>query len=175
MNVRRTILAGTVGFVIVVTVIALTGEVVGSDGDICALAGTVLTGQRDALGLAVGFAANLVVALVAAFVYAAVFEWVTRRAGAIVGFLLAIPHMMLAGLVVGFLPAGGLERYGLTPPGGFLEYRGGWVVAAFVIAHLAFGVVVGALYGDTCHRVPSARPVWRDISSEAMEAGRRAD
>lgn len=109
---------------------------------------------------------QLVVAVIAALAYAAAFEWVTRHAGALIGFAIAIPQAVVAGLVVGFLPVTRMLDAGIAPPGAFLEYRGAWTVAAFILEHLVFGVVVGGLYGTTQHAVPVHSAVWVDVTDD---------
>lgn len=152
--------------------VAFAGRVTGSMADLCALAGAVITGRDDALAWVVGGAAQLLVAVIAALAYAAVFEWVTRRGGALIGFAVAIPHAVVAGLVVGFLPVARMLDAGITPPGAFLEYRGAWTVAAFILAHLVFGVAVGALYGKARHAVTVQSAVWLDVTGDASAVNR---
>jgi hypothetical protein len=142
--------------------VALAGGLTGSDGDLTALAAAAATGRTgDAVWLA-GCAAELVVGAVAGLVYAVIFEWVTRRGGALVGLAVAIPHLVVAGFAVGFLPGTRVITAGVMPPGAFLEYWGGWVVAAFIAAHLIFGVVVGAIYGKPGTSGAGAGVVWLD-------------
>ena len=160
MRTRRTILAGIVGCVVTVSIIGLATRVSSSSGDICALVGALVTGRTDMLGWLAGFVVQLVVGVIAAFVYAAIFEWVTRRAGIVLGLAIAVPHMVIAGLSVGFLPGDALIASGLLPVGAFFEYAGGWVVIAFVCAHLAFGAVVGTLYGRPRHEIPPTGRGW---------------
>ena len=46
--------------------------------------------------------------------------------------------------------------------GAFVEYRGIHIVVAFAVAHLAFGMTVGALYGRPLHKINARRTVWRE-------------
>ncbi len=164
IKVRRAIIAGIVGCVIVVAAVKLAGHMSGSDADLCTLAGVVVTGSDDAPGWFVGCAVQLLIAVVAALMYAVIFEWITHRANALIGLAVGIPHAVTAGMAVGFLPVARLIAVGILPPGAFLEYRGGWVVATFVLGHLTFGAVVGALYGPVRHDVPSVNTIWRDVT-----------
>ncbi len=158
MKISRAIVAGVVGGALVLAVVGLAGRLGGSHADLCALTGVILTGRADAVGWLAGCAAQLAVAVTAALVYAALFEHVTRRGGALVGVAIAVPHATVAGLAVGLLPVARLNDAGITPPGMFLEHRGVWMVAAFVLAHLLFGTMVGLLYGSASSgaRSPSA-------------------
>ncbi len=167
MNARRAITAGIVGCIVVVAVMALAGYLSGSDADLCMLAGALITGRDDSVAWLVGCAVQLLIAVVAAFTYVAIFEWITRRAGALIGLAIGVPHAATAGLVVGFLPAAPLIGVGITPPGAFLEYRGACVVAGFVLAHLTFGTIVGALYGPVRHVAPAGDAIWQDVTGIA--------
>jgi hypothetical protein len=120
------------------------------------------------MGWLAGFVAQLIVAVIAAIVYAAIFEWVTRRAGFWIGVAIAVPHLVIAGLIVGFLPADPLIAAGLRAPGAFFEYEGVWAVIAFICAHLAFGAVVGTIYGATRHPATAAPRIWLDVTGDAQ-------
>ncbi|MEO6877761.1 MAG: hypothetical protein ABI205_04725 [Gemmatimonadaceae bacterium] len=157
MKLGRTIVAGIVGGAMVLAVIGGVGRLGGSHADLCALTGVIVTGRTDSIGWLTGCAAQLTVAVIAALVYAAIFEWVTRRAGAMVGAAIAVPHVTLAGLAVGFLPVSRVIAAGRTPPGFFLEALGPVMVLTFVCAHLLFGTGVGLVYGQT-HEQRSTRP-----------------
>lgn len=170
IRVGRAETAGIAGGILVVVVVRVAGWLVESDADLCTLGGAVLLRRTDAVGWLAGAVAQLLIAIVAALVYALVFEWVTRRAGALIGLAIAVPHVVIAGLAVGFIPAARMLDLGIGPPGAFLEYRGGWVVAAFVLAHLAFGTIVGAWYGKTRHADLRERQEWRDVSEGANAA-----
>src|SRR5665213_400407 len=160
LRVGRAVAAGIAGGILVVAAVRVAGWLVASDADLCTLGGAVLLGRTDAVGWLVGAAAQLLIAIIAALVYALVFECVTRRAGALIGLAIAVPHVVIAGLAVGFVPAARMLELGIGPPGAFLEYRGGWVVATFVLAHLAFGTIVGAWYGTTRHGDGRERRQW---------------
>ena len=166
MRVSRVFLSGIVGCIVAVAIMVIAARLSGSAADICTLTGAAAIGRTDALGWFVGFIVQVVVAVIAAFVYARIFEWVTRRAGALIGLAIAVPHVVIAGLSVGFLPAAPLVAHGIAPAGAFLEYEGGWAVVAFVCAHLAFGFLVGLLYGKTRHAVPVSRREWRNVASD---------
>ena len=171
LRVGRAVAAGIAGGILVVAAVRVAGWLVASDADLCTLGGAVLLGRTDAIGWLVGAAAQLLIAIIAALVYALVFECVTRRAGALIGLAIAVPHVVIAGLAVGFVPVARMLDLGMGPPGAFLEYRGGWVVATFVLAHLAFGTIVGAWYGTTRHSDGRERRQWRDVTGPASHIG----
>ena len=167
MRIGRAISAGIVGGIVVVVALCVIGWITGANSDLCMLGGVVLTGRLDAIGWLAGAAAQLVVAIIAAIVYALIFEFVTRRAGPLIGLAIALPHAIVAGLAMGFIPASRLIDAGIGPPGAFMEYRGPWVVATFVLAHLAFGALVGKLYGNARHTPAAARYQWTDIGARS--------
>lgn len=170
MKLWRAIVVGLGAGVLAIVVIRLAGWLAGSDGDLCALVGVAVTGRTDTTSWLIGCAVQLGVAIVAAIVYAGIFEWVTRRAGALVGLVVAVPHVVIAGLSVGFLPGVRLFDAGVLPPGAFLEYRGIIALCGFIAAHLLFGVVVGQLYGRTRHAVPASSPSWREVTNAGTGA-----
>lgn len=163
MKLTRTLVIGVLGAIIAVAIERLAGLVAGRDADLCRLVGAALTGTTDTTSMLLGCAAQLVVAVISAYIYAAIFEFATRRAGALVGFVIGLGHVTVAGLVVGFLPGEQLMNAGIMPPGAFMEYRGVIVLVGFLLAHLAFGTFVGATYGATVHAASAAAPNWREV------------
>jgi len=161
MKLERTLVIGMLGTLLAVAIERLAGLIAGRDADLCLLVGAVLTGSVTTTAIVLGCIAQLIVAVISAYVYALIFEFVTRRAGAIVGFLVGIGHVIVAGLVVGFMPGQRLLDAGVMPPGAFMEYRGAVVLAGFLLAHLAFGTFVGATYGPTLHAASPPAPRWR--------------
>jgi hypothetical protein len=138
--------SGAIGGVVAIGTLLIGMWLFGVNADLCALFGRMLTGETGATPWLIGCAVQLVVAVVAGVVYAAIFEWVTERAGAVLGVLIAIPHVLCAGLLMGFLPAD-MGDIAAIYPGAFLEYRGAVAVVLFIVAHLLFGLVVGVVYG----------------------------
>lgn len=169
MRIWRTILAGLLGGLVAIAIVRGTTWLSGAEGDVCALLGAAMTGETGAAAWIIGFAAQLMVGMLAAMGYALIFEWVTMRASGLIGALIAIPHVAVAGLSVGFLPASRLLDAGVMPPGAFMEYRGAMVIVGFVLAHLVFGAVVGGLYGGTRHSMSETIPAWHDVTDAVRE------
>jgi len=163
MKLLHAVAAGVAGAVLVYLIVFAAGALSSNDADLCLLTGASLTGRLGGWSWIIGAAGQLIVATAAAIVYAAIFEWVTRRAGAVIGFIIALGHVVVAGIAVGFMPASRLIADDIAPPGAFMEYRGLLVVAGFILAHLAYGTLVGTLYGRTRHRPESPAAVWRDV------------
>jgi hypothetical protein len=165
MKTGRAITAGIVGGIVVVIALIAVGWITGASSDLCRLGGVILTGRLDVVGWLAGALAQLVIAIIAAIVYAVIFEFVTRRADPLIGLAVAVPHVIVAGLAMGFLPAAPLIDAGIGPPGAFMEYRGPWVIVTFVLAHLAFGAIVGKLYGSARHSPVAASYRWTEITA----------
>jgi hypothetical protein len=163
MKAFRTLIIGVLGAVLAVGIERIAGWVASRDADLCLLVGAVLTGRVSTGSMIIGCAAQLAVAVVSAYVYALIFEYVTRRAGAVIGFVVGLGHVVVAGFIVGFMPAARLMEAGVMPPGAFMEYRGSIVLVGFLLAHLAFGTFVGATYGATEHGASPAEPRWREL------------
>jgi len=163
MNLSRAIIAGLAGCVVVLLVTWIAGYVLDADTDLAALSAATLFARSDGVAWLAGLIVQVLVGVIAAIVYAAIFEWVTRRAGLVIGLAIAVPHAVVAGLAVGFLPGERLIAAGIMPPGAFYEYRGAWCMAAFVVAHLLFGCIVGTVYGRTLHRMPHESAQWTEV------------
>ncbi|HKN65153.1 MAG TPA: hypothetical protein VJW73_02695 [Gemmatimonadaceae bacterium] len=162
MKLSRAVVSGVLGAVLVYVIVRVAGALASEPSDLCTLLGSSLTGTDNMWTWLLGATAQLVLGIVASLVYASIFEWVTQRAGAPIGLLVALVHVVVAGIGTGFLPAGRLIEAGLAPPGAFMEYRGIAVASAFVIAHLAFGMIIGALYGRPRQKIRTPRTVWRE-------------
>lgn len=163
MKSGRAIIVGIIGAIVVMLIVWLGGRVGGASADLAALTAASIAGRTDVSTWLAGVVTQLVLGACAALVYAALFEWLFEHAGSWLGLAVAVPHAIVAGLILGFLPADRLIAAGLTPPGAFYEFAGGWCIAAFVVAHLAFGWFVGAAYGRTRHTVHSTPRAWTEV------------
>lgn len=112
-----------------------------------------LTGLSPGRGtFAIGLVMHLTICGLCAHLYAIVFEHLAHRAGALTGAIASIVHAMIAGLVIGALPAIHPQMPEvLASPGPFLSHFGDLAVAMFVIAHALFGAIVGTIYGRVLH------------------------
>lgn len=159
MKLGRAITVGILGAILVLVLVWLGGLLAGSDGDLSALAAATVFGTADGVAWVGGLLIQLALGAAAGIVYAALFEWITASAGPWIGIAIGIPQAIVAGVAVGFLPGQRLIDAGIMPPGGFYEYRGLWCIVAYVVAHVAFGVLMGSAYGATKHawRQPARR------------------
>jgi hypothetical protein len=106
----------------------------------------------------IGLGLHLAISAVIALLYAAAFEVVAHRAGAAAGFSFSIVHVLIAGLFMALMPAlHPMIPEQMPAPGAFLVNMGAPNVMLFIVEHLMYGTLVGALYGTVLH--PRARPV----------------
>lgn len=117
--------------------------------------GTIFTGDRDR-ALAYGALVHFVNGWVFAFIYVAIFDQLGRATwwiGATVGFAHAL-FVLLVGLPIlpDLHPRMASERHGPTPtrllqPPGFLGLNYGYrTPLVAIVAHVAYGVILGAFY-----------------------------
>jgi hypothetical protein len=100
----------------------------------------------------IGLVIHLMISALIALIYAWGFERVTHRAGVLIGLGFAVIHVVIAGVVMAIIPA----MHPMIPeqmpaPGAFMTNMGGTFVALFVIEHLLYGAIVGAMYGPVEH------------------------
>jgi hypothetical protein len=163
MKIGRAVLAGSVGAVVVIVVVWLGGRLAGTSADLAALTAACIAGRAGGPSWFVGLFAQLVLGACAALVYAALFERLFEHAGAWLGLAVAVPHVIVAGLIVGFLPGDRIIAAGLTPPGAFYEFGGRWCIGGFIVAHLLFGWLVGVTYRRPRHATSRASRGWLEV------------
>jgi len=154
MKVGKALIAGIVGGV-AMTLLAWLARQMGIGMNAEMMLGTMVSSPGNAAWL-IGFAMHMMLSVAIAFIYAWGFEHVTHRAGVVVGLGFAVIHVIIGGMVMGIIPA----MHPMIPeqmpaPGAFMANMGTTFVALFVIEHLMFGAIVGAMYGP----VVSARPL----------------
>lgn len=153
MNVGKAFFAGIVGGA-AMTLILMAARAAGASADVAQILGTLPGNAPSSLSWLVGFLVTIMMSGLIGIAYGAVFETVTRSAGAATGLKVSLVHLALAGIFVGLVGA----MHPLVPevvasPGFFMSRYGGLGILAFVAAHLAFGAIVGALYGKVTNEV----------------------
>jgi hypothetical protein len=147
IDMRAALLAGLLGGV-ATTVLGVIARALGIPVALETMLGTVFGLHPSLTASAIGFAIHLAVSAVVAVVYAAGFEYVTRRAGAGPGVLFSLVHTAMSGLALGAVPAvHPLIPEPIPAPGLFLSGLGAVGVSYFVAMHLLYGAVVGGVYG----------------------------
>jgi hypothetical protein len=151
MKVGRAILAGLVGG-FVMTVLAWVVRQLGIDMNAEMMLGTMLVAPPSGTAWLIGFALHMMLSALIALAYAWGFEQLAHRSGVGIGLAFAVVHVIIAGVVMGMIPAMHPMIPGqMPPPGAFLANMGGTFVALFVVEHLLYGAVVGGMYGPVEH------------------------
>jgi hypothetical protein len=158
VNVWPALVGGFAGTLILTTTLAVASRLRLTRMDIPFLLGTAVTDDRSRARVA-GYALHAVAGLVFALVYAAVFG-ALGRAGWALGMLFGLVHALFAGttLVNVLLPAVH-PRMGtpdsaasssplLEPPGFMLLNYGRATPVVTIVAHLAYGAIVGSFIGN---------------------------
>ena len=147
------VVGGLAGTVVLTTILRAASELGLTRMDIPFLLGTALTEDR-VRAKAIGYALHFVFGLLFALAYYAIFV-VIDRSGFLLGAGLGLVHALFAGtaLVNILLPAvhprmgSGFDAAGsspvLEPPGFLLLNYGRQTALATVLAHLAYGAIVG--------------------------------
>jgi hypothetical protein len=158
MKSGTALVAGLVGGV-AMTVLAWLVRRLGLDMNAETMLGSMVSSSPGLATWRIGFVMHLVISALIALAYAWGFERVTHRAGAVVGLGFAVIHVIIAGLVMAMIPAiHPMIPEQMPAPGAFMANMGGTFVALFVLEHLLYGAIVGAMYGPVEH--PAAgRPV----------------
>jgi hypothetical protein len=146
---------GFLGTIVLTTALRAAGELGLTRMDLPFLLGTAVSQDRVRAKL-IGFALHFVFGFVFALGYWAVFAAI-GESGALLGALLGLVHALFAGtaLVSVILPAfhprmgTGLDAAGdsplLEPPGFMLINYGRQTQVAMIVAHVAYGAIVGGL------------------------------
>ena len=157
MKVRRALAAGAVAALAAVTVAGLVRWFGGlGQGPVEPLGQLLLPDGWIGWVWLTGAVAHVAAGAVLALGYAAVFEWVTRRGGTLVGLALAVPQALAGGLALAFLPVLRPATFAANPPGAFLEYGGAGAMVTFVVFVGVYGALVGLLYGGVEHPIRTA-------------------
>jgi hypothetical protein len=163
------LVAGFVGGAVMSVLIAMMRKAGKTEMDMALIEGSMLSGDRDKAKV-IGAFLHLVVfsALIIGSIYAWLFDvsGVSEGNAWWVGALYGIAHGIIGGLVMGMIPAmhprmrGGIEsdqveQVGgpldgsllLKPPGMFARNYGSATPPGVLMVHVAYGLVVGLVYG----------------------------
>lgn len=160
MNIKKAFIAGVIGGAVMVLIMAMA-RAMGACADMPMVVGTMPGNGPSGAAWLVGFIVMMAGAGIGGIAYAATFEAMTRRADAMTGILVALAPMAIEGLMLGFMD----KMHPLMPkimqsPGFFMSNYGAMGVIGFVVSHLAFGAVVGMLYGPIEDKaLPSYTPL----------------
>jgi hypothetical protein len=143
MKIIRAVLAGILGALAMSLAMFLL-RLGGFNVSFEALLGTLVT--TDGSAWLPGLALHVGIGVMAALVYAVIFEMAVQRSGAAVGAGLGLCHGLMAGLMMSGIPAMAPLEVGMHSPGPFLQNMS-YGPFLFVLLHILFGTVVGMAYG----------------------------
>lgn len=148
MKTRTAFLAGVAGGAVMSVIMWMARTLMGMEVKLELMLGTMIGLAPDTSAWMVGFVMHLMISGLIALAYAWAFERVLHRAGAAAGATVSVVHIVIAGIFFGMLPA----MHPLVPetmpgPGYFMLNLGTMGFVAFVMLHLIYGAIVGAMYG----------------------------
>jgi len=148
MKWNKAILGGALG-ASVMSVIMAIARGMGMRVNLEQMLGTMTGMMPSGTTFAIGLVVHLMMGVAFAVAYAWLFEQVAHRGNWTTGALVAIPHIVFAGLMMGAIPMfHPLMPNPMAPPGVFMSGLGAMGVGAMVMLHLIFGAIVGGVYGD---------------------------
>jgi hypothetical protein len=108
----------------------------------------ILFGQRGTAGYIIGFLFHQLIAVVAAILYAVFFNLIGVEGDLwLYGLLGGLIHYALAGPIVAIIPSLNPDTGNLREQGFAYKNYGALDVVTSLVGHLAFGTLVGILYG----------------------------
>jgi len=155
MNVGGAVLAGVVGGAAMSLLMWMARTMMGMPANLEMMLGTMFADPSTAAWL-IGLLLHLMLSGAIALLYAWGFENVTHRSGWLTGVGFSVIHIVIAGVVMGMMPMMHPRMPNpISPPGAFLSNMGMTGIVAFVMLHVIYGAIVGAMYG------PVIRPTRR--------------
>ncbi|MGE0129052.1 MAG: DUF6789 family protein [Blastocatellales bacterium] len=160
MNYGRAFGAGALGG-LVMTILMALGRMMGmTEMNLEMALGSMMTQNISSATWVMGFIMHLVISGLIALIYAAGFEYVTHRSNWLLGAGFGAIHTIIAGIVMGMMggihplmaPPPAPEGY-LMAPGFFASNFGPMTVMAFIVLHLIYGAIVGAMYRVTAEHL----------------------
>lgn len=146
MNYGRAFLAGMVGGAVMSLIMAI-GRAMGMQVNLEMMEGTMLGLQPGETTWIIGFVMHLVISGLLGLLYAVGFEYMAGHSGWKIGIAFSIIHIIVAGILMGMVPmVHPMVPERLPAPGFFMSKMGLGAMIAFVMLHVIFGAIVGALY-----------------------------
>ena len=151
MKSSKAFWAGVLGALMMVIVMWMGRTTMGMTMSLAMMLGTMFLTMGSRAWI-LGLFMHLAIGGVIGLVYALAFERLTHKADVWTGVALGFINALLAGLVMGILPAIHPRIPESMPaPGYFLWSMGMSGVVVLVLAHLLYGAIVGGMYGPVMH------------------------
>lgn len=162
MKSGKAFLAGVIGG-LVMTIVFAVARAMGMKANAEMMLGTMFGAVPSSGTWILGLFVHLTLSGLIALAYAVGFEYVAHRSGWLVGVGFSLAHILIAGIVMAMIPAiHPMIPEKMPAPGAFMAAMGPIYAFAFLLEHLIYGAVVGALYG------PVLNP--RDIAARRVPA-----
>jgi hypothetical protein len=147
MNIKKAFTAGIIAGAVMVLIMA-GARAAGAGADVPMMLGTLPGNGPSGAAWFAGFAVLVIASGIAGIAYGVTFETLTRRADAMTGVLVTISPMAIEGLLLGLMDkVHPLMPETMQSPGFFMSGYGTMGVIGFIVSNLAFGAIVGSLYG----------------------------
>ncbi len=159
MNYGRAFLAGVIGGA-VMSLLMFMGRMMGMTTMNLEMAiGSMITQTVGSTSWILGFVMHLMISGLIALIYAFGFENVTHKAGWLTGAGFGLIHLIIAGLVMGMMgsihplmvASQPVPEGRLLAPGFFAMNFGMMTTVAFIMLHIIYGAIVGAMYPPVQH------------------------
>ncbi len=146
MKYGKAFFAGVTGGVVMSLLMAI-GRAMGMQMNLEMMEGTMLGLQPSTTTWLAGLMMHLIISGLIALIYAAGFEYVTHSADWPTGMMFSLIHIVIAGFLMGMVPV----MHPLIPakmpaPSLFMSNHGMIGIVAFIMLHLIYGGIVGAIY-----------------------------
>lgn len=159
MDVGKALVAGMTAGAVMSVILALA-RILGMPVNMEMLLGTMAGLDAGFRTWLLGFAFHLAISATIGVIYAAGFDGVTHRAGALIGMGFSLFHIAFAGIIVGVLPELAPRTPApVPPPGPFFSNLGLGAVFLFVLVHVVYGGIVGVLYHPEPQPRTGAQPL----------------
>lgn len=151
MQAGKAFTAGMVGGAVMTGIMWMARTFMGMPMNLEMMEGTMLVQPPSGVAWIVGLLMHLVISGLIGLLYAWGFERVTRRAGWLVGAGFGVLHAIIGGVMMGMVPAiHPLIPEMMPAPGAFLSNIPMGPLA-FLMLHIIYGAVVGAIYKPVAH------------------------
>ena len=151
MKAGQAFLAGAVGAAVMSLFLWMARTMMGIPANLETMMGTMVADPSTTAWL-IGFMIHLMLSGAIALRYAWGLENVTHRSGWLTGVSFSVIHIVIAGVFMGVIPMMHPRMPNpISPPGAFMANLGTMGIAAFVMLHVVYGAIVGAMYGPVMH------------------------
>lgn len=156
MKSSKAFWGGVLGALMMVIIMWIARTIAGTTISMSMLLGTILI-PPGSTAWTLGLFMHLVIGGMVGLIYGWVFEHACHKGGISTGITLGALHAIVAGLVLGVMPAIHPRiPDSVAAPGYFMSNMGVVGVVTLFVLHVVYGGVVGGMYGSVSHPVEVA-------------------